>query len=251
MTTTSAEATNQSTDEPEPYPVLDETGKVKEWLENGRELIVWRSVEIGSRRADLLTPGDADKPHWAYERFLWFREIGEVLFFQKSRVVKTYTDTPAGWKAAERNLPDDYERAGLAIKSRVTHSVQRLCYETTERVPFPLRAEFRKEGAEIKDRALDVNFRIGIVEWVATIATDSTGTGTYSERASALFPDTQRAWGESRLKESPDEDEERERDIANALGYDPETYTGLDKKSPETLENANVPFYSQPSEEQE
>src|SRR3990167_1858372 len=48
------------------YPVLDETGKVRKWLDEGRGVDVWQSQEIGSMRPDILTPHGAPKPR-AYQ----------------------------------------------------------------------------------------------------------------------------------------------------------------------------------------
>lgn len=43
-----------------------EVNVVMSWFTAGRGARVWRSDEIGTHRADQLTPGDAPSPHWAY-----------------------------------------------------------------------------------------------------------------------------------------------------------------------------------------
>lgn len=43
-----------------------EVNVVMAWFTSGRGARVWRSDEIGTHRADQLTPGDAPSPHWAY-----------------------------------------------------------------------------------------------------------------------------------------------------------------------------------------
>lgn len=43
--------------------------KVLKWHAEGRGLKVWKSHDLGAGRPDMLTPGDAEKPHWAYCSF--------------------------------------------------------------------------------------------------------------------------------------------------------------------------------------
>ena len=41
-----------------PYPILDVSGKTREWLQAGRGLVVWQSHDIGAGRPDQFTPAD-------------------------------------------------------------------------------------------------------------------------------------------------------------------------------------------------
>lgn len=40
--------------------------KVVSWVKEGREIKRWISHDLGAGRPDMMTPGDAGSPHWAY-----------------------------------------------------------------------------------------------------------------------------------------------------------------------------------------
>jgi hypothetical protein len=125
-----------------PYPIMDETGKVRKWLADGRNVRVWRSAEIGTNRPDMLTPGDSEvSPHWAYP--LNLSEVlkpEDVTFFKKGSIVYRdgglleWSDTAAGLKAAEkaiRTLPED--NGDAPHKFVFEYTIERVCYETREK----------------------------------------------------------------------------------------------------------------------
>ena len=47
-------------------PDKDTAVKVIGWYASGRGIRIWKSHDLGANRPDLLTPADAEKPHWAY-----------------------------------------------------------------------------------------------------------------------------------------------------------------------------------------
>lgn len=188
-------STNQPTDTTNQLPdyyritVLDAHGKIQEWLDAGDLVAVWDSVEIGTRRPRLFTRhavGSIDapiKPHWAYQLFAMFDQDdvdrGDVVFFQRSQVVKTWTDTAQGRKAAHnydlvangRCVVDElgrYRRPDVLrpdndyVKDiELEYTVQRLCYTTADdQVP---------RGRDGDTRPLDVNYRTAIIEWIARV----------------------------------------------------------------------------------
>lgn len=146
-----------------PYAVLDTAGKVKAWLDAGRGLRVWTSQEIGPRRPDMLTPGDVtDAPHWAYRGGDRLVAAEDVVFYLKGPVyyngeTHEWSDTPAGWKAAERALarcPADNGNAPLKLQFRYT--IERLCY-----------ASDAQYDAAHGMRPCGIHYRVAIIQWSA------------------------------------------------------------------------------------
>lgn len=155
------------------YPVLDETGKVKQWLTEGRGVDVWQSQEIGANRPDLLTPHGAPKPHWAYELHLDNADPDSLTFYRPVHVVKSWRDMPQGVRAAQRALaiyPDE-TREAPAGTFKTTYT---LVYYTMGSIHIRPDAEggivlrYRAEGEE-HPTLLDVEFRVGILMWSAKI----------------------------------------------------------------------------------
>lgn len=155
----------------EPYAVLDETGKVREWLDKGRGLRVWVSHDLGAGRPDILTPGDVERaPHWAYPLSA-SRVIApaDIVFFHRMTVAKEWSDTRQGWKAAERyvdqtsKLADRIRREAPigTVLSRFT--VERLQYQTTTKV------RMEPPDGPAYDRPLASRFVVAVVEWTAIL----------------------------------------------------------------------------------
>lgn len=157
---------------PEPFEVFDPTGKVAGWLANGG-VRVWRNVDLS--RADLgtlaFTPIDGEKPSWQYElveqtdmpdRFTFYRKHGtQSAFHVKGRDVllsiKTeFSDTPAGWKAADRALERIYAEAETEWDAPIGHvkhvySIERISWTSDEK---------REDG-----RPLGYRFTVNVIEW--------------------------------------------------------------------------------------
>lgn len=146
------------------YPIMDETGKVAQWIKDGRGVRVWESHDIGAGRPDMLTPGDVETPpHWAYP-LSGSKVVTDPVFFQRTGVVKSWTDTPAGLRAAERYLgamsynDKNEERDAPIGKVFTRYSIERHFYSTEAIVSMP-------HG----DRPLDVEYRVCVVRWTAII----------------------------------------------------------------------------------
>ena len=160
-----------------PYAILDESGKVRSWIESGRKVRVWVSHDIGAGRPDMLTPGDVETPpHWAYPvAASTVYDAGEVVFFRKSQVVADWTDSPAGWKAAERYLdahPDESRDAPVG-KVLTTYSRERITLESTAKVHHPgTQARGPIPGTTAYDLPLMTRYRVAVVAWVAILPTD-------------------------------------------------------------------------------
>lgn len=156
------------------YPVLDESGKVKQWLAEGRGVDVWQSQEIGANWPDMLTPHGSPKPHWAYALHLDNADPEALVFYQPVHIVKSWRDTPQGVKAAKRALgtyPDE-TRVTPAGTFKRTYT---LVYYTLGSIHIRPDAEggtivrYRAEGEE-HPTLLAVEFRVGILMWLAQIA---------------------------------------------------------------------------------
>ena len=152
------------------YPIMDESGKAAEWLAAGRGIAIWSSRLIGEYAPDKLTPGDVtEAPGWRYTgRPDCILGPDDVLFYRKSNVATAYrpegsegyvnirgrySATPAGYKAAERNVPAPYYVD--APIGRVYHrfTVEYVTYESTEK---------RGDG-----RPVDYLSHHAIIEWTA------------------------------------------------------------------------------------
>lgn len=138
------------------YPILDASGKARQWLAGHGGIIVWRNQEIGVNRPDRLTPAPRGQepptpPHWAYaiDRVL---TADDVIFYQRSRVVGGLYKTAAG---ADRNPPVDSSRCVPVGHVLTQHTLEEL--------------EYRTEATRNDGRPLDVFYRYGWVEWTAIV----------------------------------------------------------------------------------
>jgi hypothetical protein len=156
--------------------ILDEKGKVREWLDQGRGVRRWVSEDIGAGRPDLFTPGDVTlPPHWAYPLHASeLLEASQVVFFLKGSVYfgedprrpgrftyAEWTDTPMGWKAAAAfadKLPSR-NPAAAPLQFHYRYTVERVFYETKE-----LRADGRPVG---------IHYRVAIIQWSAAADPDT------------------------------------------------------------------------------
>lgn len=169
-----------------PYPVFDESGKVQSWLDSGRGLRVWQSHDIGAGRPDMLTPGDAtEKPHWAYPEPSEILTAADVVFFHKVMVDRSWTDTPAGWRAAQRylgsmSIAEKHEDVQVPIGRKLTrYTIEGLRLDSETKVHMPgTPAHGPIPGTEAYDRPLHVEYRVAVVRWVCIIPSDI----PYSER---------------------------------------------------------------------
>jgi hypothetical protein len=161
-------------------PILDPTGKVRQWLDDGG-FCVWENREIGVMRHDILTPLHARQPHWAYEKTLTIFDASECLFYLPGRIVKSWSDTPSGYRAAQRALdrmPDETRDAPIG-RIFTTYTLH----------PFTLGSITIRpdsEGGTILDTygygpdtpdptrrtLVHVEFRVGIREWSAIERTE-------------------------------------------------------------------------------
>lgn len=148
-------------------PIMDETGKARQWLDSGHGIAIWESHEIGANRPDILTPGDAPKPHWAYVKAETITSLDACLFYSPMNVVKSWSDTPAGLKAAQRALdkmPDTEHDAPIG-KVYTAYTIYRYTLGS-----ICIRPD--SEGGTVLDRFGDnhltaVEFRVGIRQWSA------------------------------------------------------------------------------------
>jgi hypothetical protein len=148
------------------YPIMDESGKVREWFAAGRAVRVWASHDIGAGRPDMLTPGDVQTPpHWAYPLHASIVYSAEqVTFFERSHVVADWSDSPAGWKAAARMI-------GSGLESERTVPIGKvLTNYTVERITF--HSEQTVNGGGIGPRGvrpLCTRCRVAVVAWTAIV----------------------------------------------------------------------------------
>lgn len=158
-----------------PYAVMDESGKVAEWLEAGRGLRVWQSQDLGAGRPELLTPGDVEsEPHWAYKGGgSAVLGLDDVVFFRRVRVVKSWEDRTPGWKAAQRFAESQSaEDAQVPIGRKLTrYTVERFTLESNVKVKVPGHPGRPPAipASTAYERPLHVEYRIGVVEWVCII----------------------------------------------------------------------------------
>lgn len=158
-----------------PYPVFDPTGKVAIWLDNGG-IRVWRNIDMSSAGLGSLafTPasGHEAAPSWRHKfveqtedpsRVTFYRRMGTQTAFHSLAnpgafvTLKTeWSDTPAGWRAADVALGNLYSQIETEWDAPIGHvqhaySLERLTWETRET---------REDG-----RPLGVHFTINIIEW--------------------------------------------------------------------------------------
>jgi hypothetical protein len=150
----------------ETYPIMDETGKVREWFAAGRAVRVWRSQDIGAGRPDMLTPADCmDAPHWAYPLAAsTIYKHSEVTFFERSHVVADWSDSPAGWKAAARMISSELEHERVAPIGKVltNYTVERITLHSTTTVKGGF-------GGATDTRPLCTRCRVAVVAWTAIV----------------------------------------------------------------------------------
>jgi hypothetical protein len=141
------------------YPIMDESGKVREWLAAGRGVRVWASHDIGAGRPDMLTPGDVQTPpHWAYPRHASIvYTVEQVTFFERSHVVQDWSDSPAGWKAAARLFSSGLETERVAPIGKVltNYTIERITFHSVETVQ--------------PGRPLCTRDRVAVVAWTAIV----------------------------------------------------------------------------------
>jgi len=156
------------------YPVLDETGKVRKWLDEGRGVDVWQSQEIGSMRPDILTPHGAPKPHWAYQVHLSNVDPDVLTFYHPVGIVRSWHDTPQGNRAAARALAKDYPDTTREAPGGTFAQTYTLAHYTMGSITIRPEADggttlrYRADG-ETHPTLLDVEFRVGILEWSARV----------------------------------------------------------------------------------
>lgn len=148
-------------------PVLDPTGKVKEWLDSNRGINVWENVDLSSHSVGQLafTPGDKGKPSWRYSLKETVNDVTRFIFYKRANVVKRFSSTPQGFKAAWRfvETQDPTPRDTPIGKVYCAYSVEDVFYETPERVTYPLAPN---ESAP-QTRPLDCLYFAGVVQWQA------------------------------------------------------------------------------------
>jgi hypothetical protein len=148
------------------YPIMDESGKVREWFAAGRGVRVWTSQDIGAGRPDMLTPADCtDAPHWAYPLHASIvYKASEVTFFERSHVVADWSDSPAGWKAAARMIGSglESERTVPIGKVLTNYTVERITFHSEQTVPGGF-------GGAKDTRPLCTRDRVAVVAWTAIV----------------------------------------------------------------------------------
>jgi hypothetical protein len=164
---------------PPKYPILDATGKIRQWLEQGRGVRVWQSQLIGKPANDVLTPADTvsenDPPHWEYrggcKRVL--RTMNDVVFFEKSCVYFDgdnyweWHDSPQGRRAAEKAYDNGEYKGNILPKDNGDYPIKMLFNYTLETLTYESTARVSVVGRD--DRPLSTHFRLAIVQWSARI----------------------------------------------------------------------------------
>lgn len=156
------------------YPVMDPSGKVRQWLADGRKVAVWEDKEISSSPApDVLTPADGKPGHWRYgQKPSRILELDDVTFYLKGSAVRHWTDSPNGWKAAQRHLaslPEDNRKPdGSWPPCRLSfrYTIERLSLQSEETYTA---GDF--------ERPLLIEFRVAIIRWSTRLADAVTPRG--------------------------------------------------------------------------
>lgn len=134
---------------PERYPVLDRDASIKgskvdSWINCGRGVNVWQNVDLSSPNVGALTftPGDCDQaPHWSLtlkEGIIW--DIRRFIPYLRIGVAsRLYGNEQSSLNAAHAEaarLRAEEERPRDAPIGKVwtEYTVERILYETTERV---------------------------------------------------------------------------------------------------------------------
>lgn len=156
------------------YAVLDETGKVRQWLGDGRGLDVWQSQEIGASRPDLLTPHGAPKPHWAYQCERTYHDDADLTFYTPVGIVRSWHDSPQGNRSATRLLAAGYPDRTRTAPAGTFASTFTIVHYTLGSITIRPDSDggtvLRYRAAdEERPTLLDVEFRVGILEWSARV----------------------------------------------------------------------------------
>ncbi len=145
-----------------PLPILDTSGKVREWLTRDGCFRVWVSLEIGVERPHIFTPSNGTCPHWAYKDNSQLLSEVDCVFYQKSGVAyydgKFYEwpDTTQGYKKAEKVIG--------TLPANNGDSPVPFAYEYTIE-----RMEMRSVETRADGRPLQTHFMIAIIQWTARL----------------------------------------------------------------------------------
>ena len=162
------------------YPILDESGRARQWLADGRGIAVWTNQEIGNPRGEQLTPADhtcgaaakckdfaCRRPHWAYAYARTLHDASECLFYAPVSIVKSWHDSPSGRRAARTALEKTYTAKTRTAPIGTVH-------ETYTIRPYTLGSiDIQPEGTQLvyarpdATNLLAVEFRVGILLWSA------------------------------------------------------------------------------------
>ena len=154
-------------------PILDGTGKVRKWLDEGRGIDIWESHDIGANRPDMITPYGAPRPHWAYVVKEGNPDPSTLVVYHPVGIVRSWHDTSQGNRAASRAL-DQYRANPRTARAGQYATTYTLTHYTMGSIT--IRPE-DQGGTVLKYRAeeethptlLDVEFRVGILEWSAKV----------------------------------------------------------------------------------
>lgn len=152
--------------------ILDRDGRIKSWLDAGRGIRVWQSQDLSCARPDYFTPGGVtEAPHWAYRGESYLLSADECAFYSRMPGVKAlYSDSPAGFRAAERKAEQLGAREWTAPVGKFAslHTVERITLAAVEYLDNP---DGKTRRAEIirtdRSTAETVLFRVAVVEWIA------------------------------------------------------------------------------------
>lgn len=176
--------------------LLDSDGRLRAWIDAGRGIQVWESQDLSTAGRQMFTPGDVDvKPHWSMAKAGRIETAEDAVWYRRAGVVARWTDSAAGWKAAYRFSEQLFrvypspelrtvEISGRHVDARQqwrspigemyqTWTVERVSYETGERIRYPLspatlsgEPENRPDGLP-PDRPLDSLSFVGVILWIA------------------------------------------------------------------------------------
>lgn len=136
-----------------------------EWIAAGRGVRVWINQEMGINRSNILTPGDVTTPpHWSYTlQSSKVLHADDITFFEKIGVYNdgsneryTWTDTPAGLKAAQLAL--------INLPANNGDYPNKFAYNYTIEPIVMVSEQKRADG-----RALTTHYLIAIIQWSAKI----------------------------------------------------------------------------------
>ena len=151
------------------YPILDDTGKVRAWLDAGRGVAVWKDEMLDRLAPDRLTPADRMiPPHWGYRLARTIHDPSDVLFYQPVGAVAFWTDSPQGWRAARRALeahPDETHEAPIGTV-HTTWTLRRVTLGSISISPEGTRLEYRLPD-ETPPQLLAVTFKVALIQWTA------------------------------------------------------------------------------------